>query len=142
MNVHMYTHPAVVHNMARLAERASVCRAGDRSARLWICRQRTSCGTGRNCVCDEQWFASKRELEGKTVLVTAGGTVERLDPVRFLTNDSSGKMGFAIAEAADRGSGCHVDLQHVRAVASALGGIRVIQVESAEEMLEAVLESI
>ena len=41
-------------------------------------------------------------LEGQRVLVTAGGTVERIDPVRYITNDSSGKMGYAIAEEAVR----------------------------------------
>ena len=79
-----------------------------------------------------------QQLAGKKVLVTAGGTVERLDPVRYLTNDSSGKMGFAIAEAAAN-RGADVTLIAARTSVDTLDGIRVIQVESAEEMLQAVL---
>ncbi|WP_260979643.1 phosphopantothenoylcysteine decarboxylase, partial [Micrococcus luteus] len=52
-------------------------------------------------------------LRGKKVIVTSGGTVERIDPVRYITNDSSGKMGFAIAKAAkDMGAEVHVVYGH------------------------------
>ncbi|OJF89735.1 bifunctional phosphopantothenoylcysteine decarboxylase/phosphopantothenate--cysteine ligase CoaBC [Alkalibacterium sp. 20] len=75
-------------------------------------------------------------LEGKSILVTAGGTKERIDPVRFISNDSSGKMGHAVAEAA-WGKGAEVTL----ITASSLpvsSNIRVERVESANEMYEAV----
>lgn len=74
---------------------------------------------------------------GLRILVTAGPTRERIDPVRFLTNDSSGRMGFAIAEAAAR------DGHRVTLVAGPVGlptprGVRRIDVESAADMLAAV----
>ena len=53
----------------------------------------------------ESWQA-QQDLAGETVLVTAGPTCEDLDPVRFLTNRSSGKMGYAVAEAAARRGAC------------------------------------
>ena len=75
-------------------------------------------------------------MEGLKVMVTAGATRERLDPVRFLTNDSSGKMGFALAEAArDRGA----DVTVVKAFTTAPfpTGVREVRVESTQDLLEA-----
>ena len=78
----------------------------------------------------------RNDFAGLKVLVTAGATRERLDPVRFLSNDSSGKMGFAIAEAArDRGAEVTVIKGHT--TVSVPHGITVIQIESAEELLAA-----
>ncbi|MBD5277884.1 MAG: bifunctional phosphopantothenoylcysteine decarboxylase/phosphopantothenate--cysteine ligase CoaBC [Bacteroides sp.] len=85
-----------------------------------------------------EYFAKKESLAGKKVLVTAGPTYENLDPVRFIGNYSSGKMGFAIAEeAAARGAEVvlvsgpvSLDVSHP--------GIRRIDVRSAREMLDAV----
>ncbi|WP_219837731.1 bifunctional phosphopantothenoylcysteine decarboxylase/phosphopantothenate--cysteine ligase CoaBC [Paenibacillus sp. R14(2021)] len=140
MNVHMYAHPAVERNMAVLAERG--VRFVEPGTGLLACGY---VGKGRLSEPEEivlavqQWFASKTELEGKSVVVTAGGTVERLDPVRFLTNDSSGKMGFAIAEAAAN-RGANVTLIAARTTAPQVEGFNVVHVESAEQMLEAVLE--
>jgi phosphopantothenoylcysteine decarboxylase/phosphopantothenate--cysteine ligase len=71
--------------------------------------------------------------------VTAGGTVERIDPVRYITNDSSGKMGIAIAEAA-RDLGAEVTLVAARVSVPLPGGVEIVRVESAEEMLRAVME--
>ena len=76
------------------------------------------------------------DLKGKKILVTAGSTRERLDPVRFLTNDSSGKMGFAIAEAA-RDRGAEVTLVKGNTTAPVPGGVRIVEIESARDMLEA-----
>lgn len=76
------------------------------------------------------------KLHGKKVLVTAGGTKERLDPVRFLTNESSGKMGHAIAEAAYQEGG-----EIFLITASSLpvpAGVKAIRVQSAQEMEKAV----
>jgi phosphopantothenoylcysteine decarboxylase/phosphopantothenate--cysteine ligase len=77
-------------------------------------------------------------LEGVRVLVTAGGTRESLDPVRYLGNRSSGKQGYAIAEvAAERGALVTLITTVQRSVAP---GIEVISVETAQEMLDAVLQ--
>ena len=81
-------------------------------------------------------LARKQDLQGLKVLVTAGATRERLDPVRFLTNDSSGKMGFAIAEAA-RCRGAEVTLVKAATTAQTPAGVRIVTVESAEDLLKA-----
>ncbi|AZN42077.1 bifunctional phosphopantothenoylcysteine decarboxylase/phosphopantothenate--cysteine ligase CoaBC [Paenibacillus albus] len=140
MNVHMYEHPAVKRNMDILAERG--VRYIEPGTGLLACGY---VGKGRLAEPEDivfavqQWFAQSRELEGKKVLVTAGGTMERLDPVRYLTNDSSGKMGFALAEAAAN-RGADVTLIAARTTAAPVAGVNTVHVESAEEMLEAVLE--
>jgi phosphopantothenoylcysteine decarboxylase/phosphopantothenate--cysteine ligase len=88
----------------------------------------------------ESFFSSKKKLTGKTVLVTAGPTHEAIDPVRFIGNHSSGKMGFAIAEALAN-QGAKVSLvsgpthQHTKHP-----GITVKQVTSAEEMYTSCVE--
>jgi phosphopantothenoylcysteine decarboxylase/phosphopantothenate--cysteine ligase len=76
-------------------------------------------------------------LAGLNVLITAGPTRERLDPVRYLTNRSSGKMGFAVAEAA-REAGAHVTLVSGPVHLQTPGGVTRINVESAREMYAAV----
>lgn len=78
-------------------------------------------------------------MKGMRVLVTAGGTVERIDPVRYLTNDSSGRMGFAFAEAA-RDMGADVTLVCARTDTQPPAGVAVVEALSAEEMLHALLE--
>jgi len=85
----------------------------------------------------ERLLASDAALTGRTVLVTAGGTREALDPVRFLGNRSSGKQGHAVAEVLhSRGATVHLVTTVDRPVA---GGITVHRVESAAEMEAAVL---
>ena len=79
-----------------------------------------------------------RDLEGKRVLVTAGATREPLDPVRYLTNRSSGKMGYAIAEAARR-RGAQVTLVSGPTSAIVPAGVELTRVNTAEEMHAAVL---
>jgi phosphopantothenoylcysteine decarboxylase/phosphopantothenate--cysteine ligase len=76
-------------------------------------------------------------LAGRKVLVTAGPTRERIDPVRFITNRSSGKMGFAVAEAA-RDTGAEVVIVSGPVNVATPAGVRRIDVESAEQMLKAV----
>ena len=80
----------------------------------------------------------KRDLNGLKVLVTAGATKERIDPVRFITNDSSGKMGFAIAEAA-RDRGAEVTAVFGSVSAPVPEGIRTIQIESSRELYDVML---
>ncbi|MCR2804914.1 bifunctional phosphopantothenoylcysteine decarboxylase/phosphopantothenate--cysteine ligase CoaBC [Paenibacillus soyae] len=139
MNVHMYEHPAVVENMERLAARGAMF-VEPGTGQL-------ACGyvaKGRLAEPEDivaaigTWFAGNGILQGKRVLVTAGGTIERLDPVRFLTNDSSGKMGFAVAEAAKR-MGADVTLVAGRSSETPPAGIKVIRTASAADMLDAVM---
>lgn len=139
MNVHMYAHPAVQANMNTLAERG-VLFVEPGTGQL-------ACGyVGKGRLEEPEqiveavrrFFADKELLRGKKVLVTAGGTVERIDPVRYLTNDSSGKMGFAIAEAALL-MGAEVTLVSGKTTAAAPQGVRIVQVESALQMLDAVV---
>ena len=139
MNVHMYAHPAVERNMRLLAERGvRFVEPGTGAARLRVCGQRPYSAKPEDIMFVER-SSSRTELAGKKVLVTAGGTVERLDPVRYLTNDSSGKMGFALAEAAAN-RGADVTLIAARTAAPPIEGVKLVRVESAEQMLEAVLE--
>ncbi len=75
----------------------------------------------------------RSDLAGLKLLVTAGATCERIDPVRFITNDSSGKMGFAIAEAA-RDRGAEVTVVYGRVTADIPRGVTAIAVESAQDL--------
>jgi phosphopantothenoylcysteine decarboxylase/phosphopantothenate--cysteine ligase len=77
-------------------------------------------------------------LSGRRIIVTAGPTVEAIDPVRFVSNRSSGKMGYAIADAAQR-AGAEVTLVTGPTALTAPRGVRMITVESAEDMKDAVL---
>lgn len=139
MNVHMYEHPAVRSNMQLLASRG--VRFVEPGSGLLACGY---VGKGRLAEPEEiveavrAHFIQQRLLEGKRVLITAGGTVERIDPVRYLTNDSSGKMGYAIAAAA-RDMGAQVTVIAARTMAEAPTGIEIVRVESAADMLAAVL---
>ncbi|MBR6028614.1 MAG: bifunctional phosphopantothenoylcysteine decarboxylase/phosphopantothenate--cysteine ligase CoaBC [Clostridia bacterium] len=85
----------------------------------------------------EAILCPKRDLEGLRVMVTAGATRERLDPVRFLSNDSSGKMGFAIAEAAKE-RGAETLLVCGVTTAEAPADVPLVRVESTQELYEAV----
>lgn len=140
MNVHMYEHPAVVNNLELLAARGAmfVEPGTGQLACGYVAKGRLAEPEDIVAAIDS-WFGRSAKLKGKRVLVTAGGTMERLDPVRFLTNDSSGKMGFAIAEAAQL-MGADVTLVAGRATASLPSGVKVVRVESAQQMLEAVTE--
>jgi phosphopantothenoylcysteine decarboxylase/phosphopantothenate--cysteine ligase len=85
--------------------------------------------------------AAKRVLAGLKVMITAGPTRERIDPVRFITNRSSGKMGFAVAEAA-REAGAEVVLVSGPVNVATPPGVRRIDVETAEQMMNAVNEHV
>lgn len=83
----------------------------------------------------EQHFARTRSLEGKKVLITAGPTYEKIDPVRFIGNYSSGKMGYALAEeCAARGAEVTLVSGPV-SITTETPGVKVVKVESAREML-------
>lgn len=89
-----------------------------------------------------EYFTNRATLHGKSVLVTAGGTIERIDPVRYISNFSTGTMGYAIARELER-RGAKVTLvssaTHVKL--SPTSRIRLIRVESAQEMYYAALEN-
>ena len=81
----------------------------------------------------------KKSLEGKRFLVTAGATIEPIDPVRFISNHSSGKMGYAVAEALAK-RGAEVTLVSGRTAIDKPQGVKVVDVLSAEEMYRACVE--
>ena len=80
----------------------------------------------------------KKDMEGLRVLVTAGPTVERIDPVRYLTNDSSGKMGYALAEAAQK-RGAEVTLVSGPVHIPAPAGVRILPVTSTMSLYETMM---
>jgi len=139
MNVHMYEHPAVTHNMELLAQRGAyfIDPGTGQLACGYVAKGRLA-EPDDIVLAIQQWLTKPQPLRGKKVLVTAGGTIERLDPVRYFTNDSSGKMGFAIAEAA-RDMGADVTVVAGRTSVNPPQGVSLIRIESAEDMLQAVL---
>jgi phosphopantothenoylcysteine decarboxylase/phosphopantothenate--cysteine ligase len=138
MNVHMYEHPAVVANMELLASRGVMfVEPGTGQLACGYVAKGRLAEPEDIVAAVEDWLSSGSLLAGKRVIVTAGGTMERLDPVRYLTNDSSGKMGFAIAEAALL-MGADVTLIAGRTSAAPPAGVKLVRVESAEQMLAAV----
>ena len=88
----------------------------------------------------QQTLGKKGDLAGKRIVVTAGGTQEAIDPVRYITNNSSGKMGYAVAEAA-RDRGAAVTLITTPTGLSPVAGVDVINVRSAQQMKEAVVKA-
>ncbi len=138
MNVNMFDHPAVTENLEILRSRG--VRIVEPGAGYLACGW---LGKGRLAEVPEiveaalVALARRRDLAGETVLVTAGPTVEDIDPVRFLSNRSSGRMGYRVAEAA-RDRGARVILVSGPTALSAPSGIERVAVRSAEEMARAV----
>jgi len=139
MNREMWAHPATQRNLAQLAaDGATILGVG---SGFQACGET---GDGRmlepaELLADVIAFFQPKVLAGQQVLVTAGPTFEAIDPVRGITNRSSGKMGFAIARAAHE-AGAQVTL-----VAGPVGletprGVRRIDVQSAQEMLAACVD--
>ncbi len=89
----------------------------------------------------EKVLGQKRDLAGKRIVVTAGGTQEPIDPVRHISNRSSGKMGYALAEAA-RLRGAKVMLVTAPATISPPAGVEVVKVRTVAEMRDAVLKAV
>ena len=139
MNTGMYNNPATQHNIAILMERGAHIIEPDTG--------HLACGTegkGRlpepATIVQEvfDYFCKEKSLQGRRILVTAGGTEEALDPVRFLGNRSTGRMGYAIAEEASK-RGAEVILVTGPTNLSVPAGVRVVKVRSAIEMEQAVL---
>ncbi|HEY4719945.1 MAG TPA: bifunctional phosphopantothenoylcysteine decarboxylase/phosphopantothenate--cysteine ligase CoaBC [Candidatus Methylomirabilis sp.] len=140
MDLEMYAHPAVQENLSRLKGRGvSVVEPeyGELASGL--------IGRGRLAELSailqavEDLLHRQGDLKGETVLVTAGPTQEPLDPVRYISNRSSGKMGFAIAQAA-RDRGAHVMLVSGPTFLPTPHGVARTDVTTAEEMYHAVLD--
>ena len=140
MNANMWRHPATQQNLKTLLARGART-VGPDSGRL-------ACGdddVGRMAQPEsivaalDALLNPRQDLAGLRVLVTAGPTVERIDPVRYITNRSSGKMGYAIAEAA-RDRGARVTLVSGPVQLSAPAGVEVVYVESSAQLCKAVLE--
>jgi phosphopantothenoylcysteine decarboxylase / phosphopantothenate---cysteine ligase len=145
MNTNMWLHPATQSNVQTLRDRGHVIiEPGDGLL---------ACGTvGPGRLAEPEIIAERvvslkhnsiriRDLEGETVVITAGPTQEPLDPVRFISNRSSGKMGYAIAEAAAARGG-RVILISGPVALPAPAGVRLIHVETAKQMRSAVLENL
>ena len=139
MNANMWRHPATRQNMETLLARGAHV-VGPDSGRL-------ACGdedVGRMSEPAQivealrQMLCPRRDFEGRRVLVTAGPTVERIDPVRYITNRSTGKMGYAIAEAA-RARGAETVLISGPVHLPAPAGVERVPVESSAQLCEAVL---
>ena len=143
MNEHMWENPATVRNVKQLVEDG---KSVIEPATGFLAEGYN--GKGRLPEPEEifeqvTFFESRREykspLEGKTILITAGGTKERIDPVRYISNDSSGKMGYALAKAASV-LGAKVQLVSTTKQLKVPYGVQVTYVESALEMHDAVTQ--
>ncbi len=146
MNTTMLLHPATQRNLARL--RADGVRIVEPDAGEMACG---TVGPGR--LSEPQLIVSAAlemlreragrasDLAGERVLITAGATREVIDPVRFISNRSSGRMGFALAEAA-RARGAAVTVVAGTTSAAVPAGVRVLRAESAEEMRAAVMQEV
>jgi phosphopantothenoylcysteine decarboxylase/phosphopantothenate--cysteine ligase len=140
MNVNMWDHPATQANLEILKKRG--VRIVEPGTGYLACGM-----TGLGRLADNEAIVAatlealgaSQELAGETVLITAGPTREKIDPVRYLTNRSSGKMGYALAEAAFR-RGARVLLVSGPTALTPAGSAEVTSVESADEMRQAVLK--
>lgn len=140
MNVNMWNHAATQENVEMLRARGAKIVEPDEG---YLACGMT--GPGRLAGLEEILAAvhevtkSQRDLEGETILVSAGPTCEDLDPVRYITNRSSGKMGYAVAEAAAK-RGAKVFLVSGPVNLETPAGVERIDVRTAEEMHRAVVE--
>ena len=141
MNVHMYEAAATRYNIGKLGIRGAVFVEADEGY--------LACGdVGRGRLADPAAIVArtlevlgvKQDLEGKHVMITAGPTVEPIDPVRYISNRSSGKTGYAIARAARR-RGADVTLITGPVSILAPSDVHVVHVNTALEMLQACEES-
>ncbi|MEB6292261.1 bifunctional phosphopantothenoylcysteine decarboxylase/phosphopantothenate--cysteine ligase CoaBC [Mammaliicoccus sciuri] len=143
MNVHMLEHPSTVENMSRLRNYGYKFIAPGEGylACGYVARGRMEEPITILTIIDD-YFKEQAQpqtfaLKGKNVLVTAGPTVEKVDAVRYFTNRSSGKMGYALAEAA-RDLGANVTLVSGETNLTQPVGVEFVQVTSAEDMFQAV----
>lgn len=142
MNNNMWRHPATQANLQVLRQRGHVIVGPDEGA--------LACGTvGPGRMSEPEAIADavlavlnvRRDLEGETVLITAGPTQEPLDPVRYISNRSSGKMGYALAEAA-AARGARVLLVSGPVHVPEPPGVTLTRVRTAQEMRDAVFANL
>src|SRR5579859_2890106 len=139
MNVNMWDHPATQANLQILRQRG--VQIVEPGAGYLACGMT---GAGRLAENETivaavlEALGATQDLAGETVLITAGPTREKIDPVRYLTNRSSGRMGYALAEAALR-RGARVLLVSGPTSLTPPGAAEITRVESTEEMRDAVL---
>ena len=140
MNVHMYEHKAVQRNMNRLREDGYTFIEPNEGylACGYVGKGRLEEPEAIVEVLSAHFDTDKLPLSGKKVLITAGPTRERIDPVRYVSNYSTGKMGYSLAEAALK-MGAEVTLVSGPVTVTAPPNARLISVESASEMYEAVM---
>ncbi len=137
MDTSMYENPITQDNLSKLRARNFIT-VGPTSGRLASGKK----GLGRladikdiiDTIC--QVLGKNEDLAGKHIVVTAGGTQEPIDPVRYITNRSSGKMGYALAEAA-RDRGAKVTLITAPTSLTRPTGIEIVDVATAQEMYHA-----
>src|SRR5437868_790360 len=140
MNVNMWNHPATQVNLEILRKRG--VKVVDPGSGYLACGMT---GPGRLAHNEAivaavlEVLGSAQDLSGETVLITAGPTREKIDPVRYLTNRSSGRMGYALAEAALR-RGARVPLVSGPTSLTPPAAAELTRVESAEDMRQAVLK--
>ena len=142
MDLDMFAHPTTQQNLDRLrsfGNRIIEPASGELASHL--------VGKGRMEEPDkiiealEEFFSERQELKGKKIVITAGPTYEKIDPVRFIGNYSSGKMGYALAEAcANRGAEVILVSGPV-SLSTHHPSIKRIDVESADEMYEATVQA-
>ncbi len=142
MNVNMWEHAATRENVQMLRDRGVHVVAPDEG---YLACGMTGAGrlAGLEAITEAvlEALGVRRDLENETVLVTAGPTCEDLDPVRFLTNRSSGRMGYAVAEAAVR-RGARVILISGPVSLEAPAGVERVDVRTTEQMHHAVLANL
>jgi phosphopantothenoylcysteine decarboxylase/phosphopantothenate--cysteine ligase len=141
MNVEMWENPAMQRNLHTL--RGDGVHIAGPAAGEQACGE---VGMGRmlepeELVAEIEAFFQPKLLAGKRVVVTAGPTEEPIDPVRVITNASSGKMGYAVARAA-REAGARVTLVSGPTALAAPAGVECVQVRSAEQMFAAVKKAV
>lgn len=142
MDLDMYAHPATQQNLRTLAERGvRIIEPGEGELASGL--------TGKGRMAEPETIAAfvgdllsekKKTLQGKRFVVTAGATIESIDPVRFISNHSSGKMGYAIADELAR-RGAEVTLVSGRTALPAPSGVARVNVLSAAEMFDAAVEA-
>lgn len=143
MNTHMLENAATIRNWKQLEADGHFIMEPDTGFLAEGYEGKGRFPEPENIVTNIQSFLLKNQqdlpLRGKKVVVTAGGTKERIDPVRYITNDSSGKMGYSLAIAA-RDMGADVTLISASSTLEKPFGVQFIPVDSAGEMYEAVFE--
>jgi phosphopantothenoylcysteine decarboxylase/phosphopantothenate--cysteine ligase len=139
MNVNMWNHPATQANVETLRKRGVFVVEPDSG--YLACGM---VGTGRLATNESivstvmEALGAVQDLAGETILITAGPTREKIDPVRYITNRSSGRMGYALAEAALR-RGAHVQLISGPTNLMPPGAVQFTRVETTEQMRDAAL---